>query len=226
MSVTTAISSSPSRRLRALRAPSVLLLLAPLSACGGSEEPGAAASPASSTSASRSASASQSASSHASPSASTSASADADAAANGACGDGAYPTTVVTTARGVRLTVPRSWRVREAKGGAAVGLYPPNGGSGDGYVLVEASDQTIEQAVQETLAATRDSAQTIFAADLDLAGFDDARVTTFAYDDGAFSVDVTAVGKGVRVQANLTDDERPAEQAMALSCLSSLALRR
>ncbi len=145
--------------------------------------------------------------------------------ADGTCGDGAEQTQRVRAAQGVRVTVPADWEVQRAEGGAAVGLYPPDRDAGDGFVVVEQKDQTLDEAVADALGATADSAEQTSEQDLDLDGFEAARLVTFAYDDSeeAYSVDLVAVSDGVRVSANLTRDGDPAEQAIAESCLSTLS---
>lgn len=170
-------------------------------------------------------------SSSASPSSSASTSAsgatgEAGAAADGMCGDGTFGTKEVEAADGVRLTVPTSWRVKSQEGGARVALAPEDLDAGSGGVLVQKSSQSIDQAVDEVLEQTRKSAEQTSEQDLDLQGFDGARMVTFSYDAAGnpFLVEVVAVGDGLRVVALMTREGVPEEQPVAESCLSTLAL--
>lgn len=145
--------------------------------------------------------------------------------ADGGCGDGEVETQEVLAAQGVGLTVPADWRVKRARAGEAIGLYPPDRAVGDGFVLVEEKGQTLDEAVDDVLGVTAESAEQTSEQELDLEGFDRARLVTFAYDDSdaAYSVDVVAVSGGLRVAANMTRDGDPTEQALVESCLSTLA---
>lgn len=71
-------------------------------------------------------------------------------------------------------------------------------GAGSGGVLVQKSSQSIDQAVDEVLEQTRESAEQTSEQDLDLRGFDGARMATFSYDATGkpFLVAVVAVGHG------------------------------
>jgi hypothetical protein len=145
--------------------------------------------------------------------------------ADGECGGGEVQTQVVEAAEGVRLTAPAEWQVETAAQGAQVGLYPADPDAGDGFVVVEETGQTLDEAVEDTLAITADSAEQTSEQDLELDGFDAARLLTFAYDDSdsTFSVNVVAVtDDGLRVVANMTR-EVAEEQPLVESCLSSLS---
>lgn len=159
------------------------------------------------------------------PSSEPSAAGAPGSAADGECGGGEFKTKVVKAARGVQLTVPADWKVKSARAGAAVGLYPPDPDVGDGYVLVQTKDQTLDEAVDDALKVTADSAKTTSEQDLDLAGFDGARMVTFEYDDSddTYAVDVVAVAGTQRVAVNMTRDGAPEEQATVESCLSTLS---
>lgn len=145
--------------------------------------------------------------------------------ADGECGGGEVETTVVEAADGVRMTAPADWQVEVAAQGSQVGLYPPQRDSGDGFIVVEQTGQTLDEAVDDALEFTAGSAETTSEQDLELEGFDGARMLTFEYDDSdaTFSVDLVAVtDDGLRVVANMTRevaDERP----LVESCLSTLA---
>jgi hypothetical protein len=130
---------------------------------------------------------------------------------------------VVEAAQGVSLTVPADWEVQRAKAGAANGLYPPDRDAGDGYLVVQQKQRTLDQAVDETLASTVQAAEKTSEKDLELEGFEGARLVTFTYEDGTFSVDVVAVADGLLVAANLTREDVPADEPVAESCLSSLS---
>ena len=145
------------------------------------------------------------------------------ASADGSCGGGAFETKVVEASQGVSLTVPAAWEVQRAKAGAANGLYPPDRDAGDGYLVVQQKQQALDEAVDGTLASTAQAAKKTSEKDLDLEGFDGARLVTFTYEDGTFSVDVVAVADGLLVAANLTREGMPAEEPVAESCLSSLS---
>lgn len=149
--------------------------------------------------------------------------ADPGASADGRCGGGAYATKVVEASQGVSLTVPADWEVQRAKAGAANGLYPPDRDAGDGYLVVQQKQRTLDEAVDETLASTVQAARKTAEKDLELEGFDGARLVTFTYEDGTFSVDVVAVADGLLVAANLTREGVPADEPVAESCLSSLS---
>jgi hypothetical protein len=145
--------------------------------------------------------------------------------ADGECGGGEVETTVVEAADGVQLTAPADWQVEVAAQGSQVGLYPPERDSGDGFIVVEDTGQTLDEAVRDALEFTADSAETTSEQDLDLEGFDGARLLTFEYDDSdrTFSVDLVAVtDDGLRVVANMTREVAD-EQPLVESCLSTLS---
>lgn len=198
---------------RALGAATVVGLLASSTACGSSS---GGASPSSKD-------AGADASSSASPSSGSGATAD------GRCGSGSFRTQVVRAAQGVRVTVPADWDVRSEKAGAAIRFYLPGGADGDGYLVVQRSKQTLAQVVADTQKSTRAEAEVESESRPSLSGFDAALATSFRYGDApgtAFSVDVVAVGGGLRVLANMAGDRDADEQAAALSCLSSLSRGR
>lgn len=207
-----------------LRAPGVLITAALLATSGcGSSSGGSSSAPSSSPSASSSASASPSASTSPSPSASASGTGSGAVQADSRCGGGRFPTKVVTAARGVSMTVPASWKVVSAKAGAALQLFPPGTSKGDGFLFVQPSTQTLDQASSEALKNASEGADVVGTADLRPAGLE-ARLTTLRYpsQESAFSVSVVAVGGGVRVFANMTRSKDATEQAQAESCLSSV----
>ncbi|KQT93459.1 hypothetical protein ASG49_00025 [Marmoricola sp. Leaf446] len=197
---------------RAAAVPAVLLLTA-LAACGQSadtSEPSGSPSPSAS----------------ASPSGSPSGSAGAvepGAAADGKCGGGAFETTTVDLFQDARITVPADWEVESFRAGLQNRFYPPDRDVGDGYLAIEPSTQTLDEAVDDVLEATRASARTTSEQELELPGFDGARMVTFAYDDSTFAVNVVAVYRGFRLQANMTREGVPEEQPVAESCLSSIS---
>lgn len=206
---------SPGDVVRRVLSVAAVVALTSVSACGGGRSDDAGGSSASPSS---------------SPSVSASAGSgvgEPGAAADGKCGGGEFETKVVKAARGVSLRVPADWKVESAKGGAAIRFYPPDPDLGDGYLVVRPSQQSLEEVIDEDQQATRDSAEVTSETDLDLSGLDAARLTTFRYSedlDGAFSVNLAAVGDGLRVLANMTRDRDEAEQAAAESCLSSVAI--
>lgn len=211
---------------RPVRRPLVLLagIALALTGCGGGSarqtEGATEGAPSSGSSSSGSPS---SASSPTSPPASG-ATGEAGEAADGTCGDGGFETKEVEAADGVRLTVPASWRVESREGGARVALAPEDLDAGSGGVLVQKSSQSIDEAVDEVLEQTRESAEQTSEQDLDLDGFDGARMATFSYDASGspFLVEVVAVGGGLRVVALMTREGVPDEQPVAESCLSTL----
>lgn len=196
---------------RALGAAIVVGLLASSTACGSSSS---GASPSSKDAG-------------ASPSASPSS--GSGATADGRCGSGSFRTQVVRAAQGVRVTVPADWDVRSEKAGAAIRFYLPGGADGDGYLVVQRSKQTLAQVVADTQKSTRAEAEVESESRPSLSGFDAALATSFRYGDApgtAFSVNVVAVGDGLRVLANMAGDRNADERAAALSCLSSLSRGR
>lgn len=210
--------------VRYARRPLILLtgLALALSGCGGGPDDGdGKGAPAADPSTSASPSASPSSSDPGSGTAG-----EPGEAADGSCGDGGFETQEVRAADGVRLTVPATWRVRSREGGARVALAPPDLDAGSGGVLVQKSSQSIGEAVDEVLEQTRESAEQTSEQDLDLEGFDGARMATFSYDATGepFLVEVVAVGGGRRVVALMTREGVPDEQPVAESCLSTLAL--
>jgi hypothetical protein len=145
--------------------------------------------------------------------------------ADGECGGGEVETTVVEAADGVRMTVPADWQVEVAAQGSQVGLYPPERDSGDGFLVIEETGQMLDEAVGDALEFTAESAETTSEQDLELEGFDAARMLTFQYDDSdrTFSVDLVAVtDDGLRVVANMTREVAD-EQPLVESCLSTLS---
>jgi hypothetical protein len=145
--------------------------------------------------------------------------------ADGECGGKEIETTVVEAADGVQMTAPADWQVEVAGQGSQVGLYPPERDSGDGFIVIEDTGQTLDEAVQDALEFTAESAETTSEQDLDLEGFDGARLLTFEYDDSdrTFSVDLVAVtDEGLRVVANMTREVAD-EQPLVESCLSTLS---
>lgn len=193
---------------------SAVVALASVSACGGTTEEsgdsGASPSP-----------------SPPSPSSSAtggeSGAGQAGSAADGKCGGGELETKVVEAAQGIEVTVPGDWEVESFRAGFQNRLYPPDRDVGDGYLVIEPSVQTLDEAADEVLKGTRAAAETTSEQDLDLRGFDGARMVTFAYDDETFAVNVVAVYQGFRLKANMTREGVPEEQAVVESCLSSIS---
>ncbi len=197
------LSGGPGRSSLALAAVCVTLTLA---GCGSADGEGSAA-PSSSPTAQESGAA-------------------GDASADGRCGDGAFDTQVVEAAEGVEVTVPADWQVRSAEQRTQFAFGLPGGDEAAGYLVVQPSEQSLEEALDEVLAATREATQTEAETDLDVPGMEAARLTTSRYDaelDDAFTVDVVAVGDGLRVVANLSAEEDADLQAVVESCLSSLS---
>jgi hypothetical protein len=131
----------------------------------------------------------------------------------------------VEAAEGVHLTVPAAWRTQGDDGAEQIALLPPDRRAGDGFLVVQDEGQSLDEAVDEALEFTRESASTTSEQDLDLAGFEGARMVTFVYDDAdqMFSVYVVAVSEdGLRVVANMTREDAE-EQPLAESCLSTLS---
>lgn len=201
---------------RAASVPAVILL-ATLTACGGSSEAEPSKAP----------SAPPSESASASPSSSETASAVAEpgASADGTCGDGDFETKRVRAADGVTMTVPAQWDTPEDTPGVGIRLYPPDQDAGDGYLILKKTRLSLERAAGQSLAATEDAAEKTSQAPLRLKGFDEARMVTFAYDAETFAVYVVAKAGDLFVQANLTREGIPEEQAVAESCFSTLAKR-
>ena len=194
---------------RAASVPAVLVL-ATLAACGGG----------SSDAAEPSASLSETASESPSP---TAEAVEPGTSADGKCGDGAFETKTVDLFQDARITVPSDWEVESFRAGLQNRFYPPERDAGDGYLAIEPSTQTIDEAVGDVLEATRASAETTSEQEIQLPGFDAARMVTFAYDDTTFAVNVVAVYEGFRLQANMTREGVPEEQAVAESGLSSIS---
>lgn len=191
------------------------VLLATVTACGGSSD---------SSDPSGSTSPSTPRSTAASPSESASAEAvEPGDAADGKCGGGAFETTTVDLFQDARITVPSDWQVESFRAGLQNRFYPPDRDAGDGYLVIEPSTQSLDEAVADVLEATRSSAETTSEQELELPGFDGARMVTFAYDDSTFAVNVVAVYQGFRLQANMTREGVPEEQPVAESCLSSIS---
>lgn len=205
--------------LRRASSVSAVVLLAMLAACGDSGSAGEESGSSPSASASPSGSPSESPS----ESASSGEVAEPGANADATCGDGAYETKVVEAAQGIRLTVPADWEVESFRAGFQNRLYPPDRDVGDGYLVISPSVQDLDAAADDVLKATRSAAETTSEQDLDLPGFDGARMETFAYDDETFAVSVVAVYEGFRLQANMTREGVPEEQAVAESCLSTIS---
>ncbi len=197
---------------------SAVALLAALTACGGGGSAGSSASPAESRSAS--APADESPSDETPPGGSV---AEPGASADAKCGSGSYETKVVEAAQDVQLTVPVDWEVESFRAGFQNRLYPPDRDVGDGYLVVQPWVRSLDEAADDALRSTRAAAETTSEQDLELPGFDGARMFTFAYDDETFAVDVVAVYKGFRLLANMTREGVPKEQAVAESCFSSLS---
>lgn len=191
-----------------------MVLLATLGACGdsGSSRESSGSAPSASVPAQESPSESASAGA-----------AEPGSAADGKCGGGAFETRTVELFQDARITVPSDWEVESFRAGLQNRFYPPDRDVGDGYLVIQPSTQTLPQAVDDVLEATRSAAETTSEQDLDLPGFDGARMVTFAYDDETFAVDVVAVYQGFRLQANMTREGVPEEQAVAESCLSTIA---
>lgn len=146
--------------------------------------------------------------------------------ADGECGGGDFETQVVKAADGVQMSAPADWKVRSHLDGADVRLYPPNRDDGDGLVVVEDKDQTLDEAVGDLEKLNAFSEKTS-EQQISLDGFDEATMLTYADDDGAFSVNVAAVARdGLRVLAHVYRAEDPEEQAASESCLSTLARSR
>ena len=122
-------------------------------------------------------------------------------------------------------STPAAWRTQGDEGTEQIALLPPDRGAGDGFVVVQDKGQSLDDAVDDALEFTRESATTTSEQDLDLAGFEGARMVTFVYDDSdqMFSVNVVGVSEdGLRVVANMTR-EGAEEQPLAESCLSTLS---
>lgn len=198
--------------LRPARAVAAVAAVTVLAACGGGGGSGASESPSAAPSESSTP-----------PASSSPSGAQPGAGADGECGGGDLETQVVEATEGVSMTVPADWELESAKAGAATGLYPPPRDAGDGYLVVEAKGQTLDEAADEAFGSTEQAAEKTSEQELELTGFDGARMATFAYDDGTFSVDLVAVSGELRVVANLTREGVPDEQPVAESCLSSVA---
>jgi hypothetical protein len=161
------------------------------------------------------ASGSPSASETAEPSAS-SGSHEPGSSADGECSG--VETQEVKVADGVQVEVPADWSTPSR--GGSVRLFPPDRDKGDGFIVVEQKDQTLDEAMQD-VEEFNSVARPTSEQELDLAGFEAAKMTTYEYEDGTFTVHVVAVGDGVRVNANMTR-EPATEQAVVESCLSTL----
>ncbi len=145
--------------------------------------------------------------------------------ADGECGGGEFETQVVKAAQKVDLTVPATWRLRSTPEKDQFAFLSPQRELGDGFLVVEEKSQTLQEALDDALEFTAESATTTSEQDLDLPGFDAAKVVTFEYDDleKTFAVDVVAVVDGVRVVASMTREGVSDEQVVAESCLSTLS---
>jgi hypothetical protein len=197
---------------RVVAASALFTVVGTLAACGGeSAEGGGGSSAPEAPSASESTDAGE-----------PSGSGEAGSHADGECGGGEFETQVVKAAKGVQLTVPADWKVKSHLKGADIRLYPPNRGDGDGLIVVEDKDQTLEEAMEDVEKLNSFSEKTS-EQDISLDGFDAGRMTTYVDDDGAFSVNVAATaGDGLRVITHMFRAEDAAEQAAAESCLSTL----
>lgn len=199
---------------RTLAASALVVVAGPLAACGGGSAGGGGGGEATeSTSASESPSAAES-----TEAGQASGSDEPGSHADGQCGDGELKTRVVTVGEGVELTLPADWRTKPS--GAQVLLYPPNRDAGDGFVVVEDKDQSLDQAMTD-VEKFNSVAEVTSEQPLDLEGFEEARLLTYEYDDGTFTVHVVAVADGTRVNANMTRED-PSEQPAVESCLSTL----
>ena len=141
--------------------------------------------------------------------------------ADGECGDGDFETQVVQADLGVQITVPADWKTRVNGKNDQVAFYPPNRDVGDGFIVIEDKDQTLEEAMEDV--EKFDSvAEMTSEQEVDLEGFEAGKLLTYEYDDGTFTVHVVAVDDdGLRVNVNMTR-ESPQEQPAVESCLSSL----
>lgn len=126
-------------------------------------------------------------------------------------------------ADGVTLTVPADWTVQSLGEGEDTRFTSADGDSLEGQLVVQANGQTIDEGVSDVerlnSATQKDSEE-----EIDLPGFDDARVLQFSGEEtGSTGSFVVGVGGGVRAIAYVIAEGDPTDEtATAFGCMLTM----